>query len=140
MVTIFFFSSDTADSSTEKSDGLIVRIAEKVLGRKLTDKEKDSYTDKYFKIVRKTAHFTIYFILGLAVISLLKEYMIIDRKSLIYTVIFVFLYSCSDEIHQLFVPGRSGEVLDVFIDTLGGTMSSSIYCFICMMKRKRKSN
>ena len=140
MVTIFFFSSDTADSSTKKSDGLIVRVAEKVLGRKLTDKEKDSYTDKYFKIVRKTAHFTIYFILGFAVISLLREYMIIDKKSVIYTVIFVFLYACSDEIHQLFVPGRSGEILDVFIDTLGGTLSSSIYWFICTMKRKHKSN
>lgn len=136
MITIFFFSNDNADSSTKKSDGVIIRISERVLGRKLTSKEKEFYTSKYITIVRKTAHFTIYFVLGLAFISLLKEYMIVDKKSIIYTVIFVFLYSCSDEIHQLFIPGRSGEILDVLIDTLGGTLSASMYYFIRRLKHE----
>jgi VanZ family protein len=34
----------------------------------------------------------------------------------------VFLYACSDEIHQLFVPNRSGELLDVLLDTFGGSL------------------
>lgn len=127
MSTIFFFSNDKADASTKKSDGLIVRISEMVLNKKLNNNEKDKYTTKYFKVIRKSAHFTIYLILGLIFISLLKEYNIIDKRSIIYTVIFVLLYACSDEIHQLFVSGRSGEILDVLIDTTGGFIGTMIY-------------
>lgn len=31
-----------------------------------------------------------------------------------------FIYACTDEIHQLFVPGRAGRFTDVLIDTTGG--------------------
>lgn len=127
MSTIFFFSNDKADASTKKSDGLIVRISEMVLNKKLNNNEKDKYTTKYFKVIRKSAHFTIYLILGLIFISLLKEYNILDKRSVIYTIIFVFIYACSDEIHQLFVSGRSGEILDVLIDTTGGFIGTMIY-------------
>lgn len=127
MSTIFFFSNDKADASTKKSDGVIVRISEMVLNKKLSNNEKDKYTTKYFKVIRKSAHFTIYLILGLIFISLLKEYNILDKRSVIYTIIFVFIYACSDEIHQLFVSGRSGEILDVLIDTTGGFIGTMIY-------------
>ena len=130
MVTIFFFSSDEADASTKKSDGLIIRTSEMLLGRKLNNSEKLKYTSKYFKPIRKSAHFTIYLLLGLLFTSLLKEYNIIDKRCIIYTLIFVFLYACSDEIHQLFVAGRSGEILDVLIDTSGGMVGSVFYKLI----------
>ena len=58
---------------------------------------------------------------------MIKEYNITDNKSIIYTIIFVFIYACSDEIHQLFVSGRSGEILDVLIDTTGGFVGTMIY-------------
>ena len=32
----------------------------------------------------------------------------------------VFLYAASDEFHQIFVPTRTAQVSDVFIDTAGG--------------------
>ena len=127
MSTIFFFSNDEKNASSKKSDGLIISVTEKIIGKKLNDTEKEYYTSKFVKPVRKSAHFTIYLLLGLIFISLLKEYNITDKRSIIYTVIFVCLYACSDEIHQLFVPGRSGEVLDVLIDTTGGFIGTMIY-------------
>ena len=127
MSIIFFFSSDKKEASTKKSDGLIISITEKVMGKKLNSKEREYYTSKFVKPVRKSAHFTIYLLLGLIFISLLKEYNIIDKRSIIYTVIFVLLYACTDEVHQLFVSGRSGEVLDVLIDTTGGFVGTMIY-------------
>ena len=78
-------------------------------------------------LIYHTLIFTIYLILGLIFISLLKEYNILDKRSVIYTIIFVFIYACSDEIHQLFVSGRSGEILDVLIDTTGGFIGTMIY-------------
>ena len=127
MITIFILSSDNDIKSTKKSDGIIIRTTEFILNRKLTDKEKKLYIDKYVVIVRKSAHFTLYFLLGLFFCSFLKEFDLNNKNLLIYTIIFVFIYACSDEIHQLFISGRSGEIIDVFIDTLGGVTSSIIY-------------
>ena len=130
MGTIFFFSSDEKNASDKKSDGVIVSVTEKIIGKKLNSKEKRYYIDKFVRPVRKSAHFTIYLLLGLLFTSLLKEYNIIDKRCIIYTLIFVFLYACSDEIHQLFVAGRSGEILDVLIDTSGGMVGSVFYKLI----------
>ena len=135
MFTIFKFSSERDTVSTKRSDGIIIRTCEFVLGRQLSDKEKEIYLEKYVVYVRKTAHFTLYFLLGLTYISLLKEFNLNDKKLLIYTIIFVFIYACSDEIHQLFVPGRSGEITDVLIDTTGGIVSSFIYTVFRVRRR-----
>lgn len=127
MSIIFSFSGENDVKSSSRSDGLIIRTTEILLNRKLTDKEKELYTEKYVVYVRKTAHFTLYFLLGLFFCSFLKEFDLNNKKLILYTVLFVFIYACSDEIHQLFVAGRSGEITDVLIDTLGGFTASFIY-------------
>lgn len=137
MLFIFSFSSDNAEESTKKSDSTIIKITESILKRKLTEKEKEYYTSKYIVIVRKGAHFTIYLVLGFLVSSLLKEYMILNKKNIIMTIIIIILYSCSDEIHQLFIPGRSGEIRDVLIDTLGGFTGSIFYKLYFKLRRKK---
>jgi VanZ family protein len=70
-------------------------------------------------VVRKCAHFIEYMILALFVLNVLKLYFNM-KQVIVITVTFVFLYACSDEIHQLFVPGREGAIRDVIIDTCGG--------------------
>ena len=127
MLTIFIFSGERDTISSSRSDGLFINTVEFIIGRQLNDKEKDYYLENYVIYVRKAAHFTLYFLLGLAFISFLKEFDLDNKQLLIYTVLFVFIYACSDEIHQLFVVGRSGEFLDVLLDTLGGFASSLIY-------------
>ena len=130
MGLIFFFSSDSGDASSEKSDGIIIQTVQFILGRDLTQKEKDIYVEKYVVWVRKGAHFTIYFLLGLSFISFLKEYQVITYRSVFYTLLFVFLYACSDEVHQLFQEGRSFQVVDILIDSIGGFISSNLFYFI----------
>ena len=51
--------------------------------------------------------------------NLLRLY-ITRKKAYIYSLVIVFGYACSDEFHQLFVEGRSGQFKDVLIDTSGG--------------------
>ena len=127
MLTIFMFSSENDVKSSNRSDGFIIRTTEFVLNRKLTTFEKEIYVSRYVGIVRKSAHFTLYYILGLTFILFLSEYDLNNKKLLLFTILFVFIYACSDECHQLFVSGRSGEVLDILIDTFGGTVSSILY-------------
>ena len=75
-------------------------------------------------VIRKLAHFLEYFLLGMSLLWAIRG----GRRGmqrwkgvpdiLVAEVIGV-LYAISDEIHQVFVPGRSGEVRDVCIDAAG---------------------
>ena len=123
MLLIFSFSTDNSEESSSKSDGLIVKISEIFTGRKLKENERNKYIDKYVVLVRKSAHFTIYLILGLLILSFIREFRVVDYRAVLLSVFLTFLYACSDEVHQLFVPGRSGEFLDVLLDSVGDRKS-----------------
>ena len=135
MLIIFMFSSDSGTASSKKSDSVIINLVEVISNKKVNNKDRDKYIEKYVFPVRKCAHFTIYLILGILVISLLSEYRILNFKIVLYTLLIVFLYACSDEFHQLFVSGRSSEIGDVLIDSSGGFIGSYLYY---LFRRKRK--
>ena len=48
-----------------------------------------------------------------------------------------FLYACTDEFHQLFVPGRAGRFTDVLIDTTGGIIMLLFIALVTHVARKR---
>lgn len=135
MLIIFMFSSDSGTASSKKSDSVIINLVDIISNKKVNNKDRDKYIEKYVFPVRKCAHFTIYLVLGILVISLLSEYRILNFKTVLYTLLIVFLYACSDEFHQLFVSGRSSEIRDVLIDSSGGFIGSYLYY---LFRRKRK--
>ena len=136
MLSIFLFSSDSGDESDSKSSHLIVSIAELLVGHQLSDEERQEKIDQYALVIRKGAHFTIFLLLGLSVISLMKEYTSITWKTMFFAFVFSFFYACSDEVHQLFVPGRSGNIIDVGIDSIGAYFGVLIYYFYYQLRRK----
>ena len=135
MVMIFLLSNEEAVKSSKKSDGLIIKSVELFTGKSLSDQEKEKVLKYLVFPVRKGAHLSLYLILGILVISLLREYMVINTKLVLLSLLICFLYACSDEIHQLFVPGRSGEVRDVLIDTLGACLGVSFYYLVFRKKK-----
>lgn len=135
MVMIFLLSNEVAVKSSKKSDGLIIKSVELFTGKSLSDQEKEKVLKYLVFPVRKCAHLSLYLILGILVISLLREYMVINTKLVLLSLLICFLYACSDEIHQLFVPGRSGEVGDVLIDTLGACLGVSFYYLVFRKKK-----
>ena len=135
MVMIFLLSNEEAVKSSKKSDGLIIKSVELFTGKSLSDQEKEKVLKYLVFPVRKCAHLSLYLILGILVISLLREYMVINTKLVLLSLLICFLYACSDEIHQLFVPGRSGEVIDVLIDTLGACLGVSFYYLVFRKKK-----
>ena len=50
------------------------------------------------------------------------------------------LYAVTDEIHQLFVPGRSGQITDVILDSCGGLIGAVLSATILYLIRKRKKD
>lgn len=135
MVMIFLLSNEEAVKSSKKSDGLIIKSVELFTGKSLSDQAKEKVLKYLVFPVRKCAHLSLYLILGILVISLLREYMVINTKLVLLSLLICFLYACSDEIHQLFVPGRSGEVRDVLIDTLGACLGVSFYYLVFRKKK-----
>lgn len=139
MGIIFYFSHQTGVNSQDTSDGLIDKLIiflPKFIGDfliKLDESEVLSY------IVRKSAHFTIYLCLGCVSVSLCYEYF--PQKNLkcisIAEAICV-VYACSDEFHQSFIPGRSAELADVFIDSSGALSGTFLIIFIIFVLKKLK--
>jgi VanZ family protein len=64
------------------------------------------------------AHFCLYAVLGmlLARVGVLESW---SGRRLVLTVVMVSLFGVLDELHQLFIPGRTAEVGDWAMDTLG---------------------
>ena len=137
MFIIFNFSNQNGNVSKETSNSLIVKIVSTISSKELSQEEQQKLTSTYSKIVRKTAHFTAYFILGVLSFRLYYKIYGLTPKALVYPFILCFIYACSDEIHQLFISGRSGEILDVLIDTCGATFSIA---FLFIFHRKFKKN
>ena len=67
-------------------------------------------------IVRKAAHFTEYAVMGFLWYLLLRK----KRNNIILSISATAFYAASDELHQRFVAGRSGQISDVMLDTCGG--------------------
>ena len=44
----------------------------------------------------------------------------------VYSLVFCFIAACIDELHQFFVPGRSMQLTDIFIDFIGSISATLI--------------
>lgn len=140
MVLIFSFSNQKDVDSSKVSDGFIDRTVVKIykiFNENITKEKENEIIEKYTYPIRKLAHYTLYFILGILSFLVVKDYSI-NKKLIIYSLLICFLYACSDEFHQLFIIGRSARVLDVMIDTFGSLCGISIF-YIFNKKMSKKS-
>lgn len=144
MALIFLLSSQNAAVSSGTS-GNVIRLIVGIFYPEfdnLPAAEQTEIVASLQFLARKSAHFSIYMILGvlsfLAVISY-EKLLFVLRLTVSGSV--CLLYAASDEIHQLFIPGRSGEVRDVMIDfsgaVLGIALSMLVFLLICRIKKKR---
>ncbi len=118
MVMIFCFSGRPADLSDHDS-GVFTQIAVRILYpgyRGWNQARQLAVLSAADKVVRKSAHFTEYFILC---IFYYKTLSISVRKALAASAVLAVLYAVSDELHQYFVPGRAAMAADVLIDSAG---------------------
>lgn len=129
MAAIFWFSAQPADASTEMSDGvtrLLLRMAEAAGLMELSPERVYELCVLLSTPVRKCAHITEYAVLYLTVLFGLKHWGIQGNVRLRRALTVTVLYACTDEFHQLFVPGRAGMVTDVMIDSIGAVLLTAI--------------
>lgn len=80
-------------------------------------------------LVRKTAHFTEYAVLGILAARAFStsSNQLIRRRWFIWSLLLITLYALLDEYHQSFVPARTGSIFDSLIDTAGGLTALLVY-------------
>lgn len=129
MAAIFWFSAQPADVSTEMSDGvtrLLLRAAEAVGLMELSPERVYELCILLSTPVRKCAHITEYLVLYLTVLFGLKHWGVRGKVQAQRALMVTVLYACTDEFHQLFVPGRAGMVTDVIIDSIGAALITAV--------------
>lgn len=138
MILIFSFSNDNGQISTKKSDSFIIKIVETICDAELSNAKKDKLTNYLVKPVRKVAHLGIYFILGILIFNFILEFIPIGYRSILLSLGISFIYACSDEVHQAFIPGRSGMFSDVVLDTIGASIGILVFVIVVRMCSRRE--
>jgi len=138
MVCIFKLSGMNSSNSNGKSTDIIGIFIEDTLS--ITNEygitnshPNDEKIDKASQLInapmRKVIHASVYFVLAFFMILLIN--IIFNHENYILSLIISLILSAgfamTDEFHQTFVAGRTGQILDVIIDTLGAIVGILFY-------------
>ena len=141
MTVIFIFSHQPAPVSSQVSGGLIYRILNFIVSGfdSLSEADKAQMVESLQYVVRKGAHAFSYAVMGALSMGLMST-LDFKKRGLPAVIAFLicFLYSVSDEVHQLFVEGRSGQISDVILDCCGAFFGIVIVWFFVYATRKRR--
>ncbi len=134
MLVIYLMS--TGLFSAEKTS----RIVEPILYLVFPGISQDSVTLVH-GLIRKMAHITEYFILGLLLFKAFRgtsqqEWRL---KWAVWAVAVAAFYALTDEFHQSFVATRTASVTDVSIDAVGAAMAQLVNIFTYRRRDEKKT-
>ncbi len=137
---IFYMSAQEATKSSNTSGRVIVKIISAIDNsyKLKSPAEQRVIVHSLQKIVRKSAHFCVYGLLGVFAASFLATFKMRFIGRFLLSQLFCSLYAVSDEIHQKFVVGRSCEIRDMLIDSGGAFCGIIVILFIVYICEKRK--
>lgn len=150
MVVIFAFSARNATESTTMSTTVGTWVCEVFVPGfedwSLTEQQDLAQQIDY--PVRKMAHGLEYTALGILTFLCAASWSgqkklnkLLSGKWMWFLCwVICILYASSDEFHQLFVPGRSGQVTDVMIDSLGALVGIGFCCLVQKLLKHRKNH
>lgn len=145
LVIIFIFSNMDTTKSNGASKGIINKVVDTTLETSNnigiieeipTEKEKQTIVNNLNLPLRKIMHFTEYLILSLLLLNTLNKTNI--KNKYFITILTCFIYAITDEYHQTFITGRTGQFIDVLIDTAGSALGLIIYNKITLKKDKKR--
>lgn len=136
MGLIFYYSSQTAIESSGLSGGITKRFLEGILNISninLSETDRLLWLEIMEIVIRKAAHMAEYAVLGIAVAYPVYAYGKRGKRLILWSELICVIYAATDEFHQLYVPGRAGQVSDVIIDGIGALIG----CFLYLLISKR---
>ena len=117
MIAIFGFSAQPGEKSMRISDSVTESLQ---IGKTGDSYHYSSVQPILFSLnARKYAHIILYSVLGMSVFLCFSDRKCGMMRRIVLPFLTCFLYACSDELHQYFVPGRTASFKDVLIDSIG---------------------
>ena len=121
---IFTASSDT--QSAHHSSTLF-----EPLMRWLFPSMSQAHIEQLHYAFRKCCHMTEFAVLAVLMWRAIRQPQRNDRRNWRWdeaglALSLVFLYAASDELHQVFIPSRTGQISDVVVDVLGGAIGLTL--------------
>ena len=138
-VFIIINSFMNANQSTKQS-GSVVELLTNIINGIKPGTINDENISSFSNVIRKLiGHFGLFLISGIfTTLSVKFIYYNLKKKYWIFVIIsssFGLFLAILTEFIQLFVPGRSGEMMDVLIDFLGYIIAALIICLIIYILR-----
>ena len=140
MILIFAMSAQHANESSQTSGRFVLKVINVLYSdfENFSVEKQGNITNTLTFIVRKTAHFLEYFVLGAlsAIVAFTFKKGSAFQKT-IGAIIFAVLYAVSDEVHQYFVPGRACRFFDICVDALGCICAVILIAIVISAKRRK---
>lgn len=149
MCVIFCFSAQGGEESSAVSSGVSRFIAEIIVSGfdELSELERELKIQELVPVIRKLAHFSVFCALGFFSTLTLHNFRKERGKTArfvtnAYSGGFCLFYAMTDEFHQLFVPDRNGNFIDVLIDfsgsILGITVAFLLFIWALYLQKRKK--
>ncbi len=130
MMMIFNLSAQPAGESdilSRKTVEIIIQTVNRVISIEGDDIQFIENVDGFHHLVRKYAHFLVYLVLSILLMNALERSRVFGRRIILFSLGICVLYAVTDELHQFFVPGRSGQLTDILIDISGAVLGVVLY-------------
>ena len=132
MGAIFFFSAQKGEVSKAQTKEVLSLV-------KIEKVEKSSGALNEVAVAfRKTLHIIEYSILGIFLSRAVSSHTKNNKRIFWISFVICFLYAISDEIHQIFIPGRQMAVYDILLDTVGAFSGCLILAFFAHKKANKR--
>ncbi len=141
MAVIFIFSHQVAEESARSSQTVAYQIVSwqnQVFQLEKGEEELVAQADSMQFSIRKCAHMSEYAVLAVLFFIHLGCYPLRIRWAALLSWVFTVCYAATDEWHQRFIAGRSGEIRDVCIDGIGGLLGLAAVMLLVQIVRMRK--
>lgn len=138
-ITIFRFSSQDGQTSSSLSKEVTEKVTKRINKiQNLEETERKNVFSRIEKIIRKIAHFSLYTIVGILLMSLACTYEFTEFKRGGISFLIGLMYACLDELHQFFISERSAQITDVMIDSMGVLFGILLVMLIYKIYTSRK--
>ncbi len=133
MLAIYFLSAQPAGISNDNSKGMVTRVVDttvKLTKADIPEPEKSKLVDRINSAARENMHGVVFLALGLLTQNAVTQCGVRGKKAIAISLAICVICGITDEIHQLFVPGRAFQVDDLVIDSAGSMIGIAAMWFL----------
>ena len=134
LILIFLLSNQSGGVSATNSSSILYNVFNFIFSLlNIEISNLNEFINIIHEPLRELMHSFEYFVLGILFMNALYQSGVKENLFLI-SIMFCFIYSVSDELHQLFIEGRTLQYLDLFMDFIGYAFASFLYNIFCKSK------